>query len=275
MSKKRKKRGLLHSQRPKRRWSLLSRVWKPFLFGFVAMSFGLALVWSVRYLASEHGLFYRSDERPQLAIITGLTPEEQARVLKAYQQLPAVTPKVMKGLAIELHQQMGLRRIDLIQTAPNRVAIATHPFIASLVVELDRLRFVTEDGIVFGQLTPEEAATLPVLRGLDRKAPLIRTANGTFVPSAGQQRPIEEALLAIKEGKDYNITYRTLTYDDFRGLSGELVEPSYRITLGFRPFESKYLKLDKILTSLKQRGLTSATIELDYKGKAFVKESVL
>jgi hypothetical protein len=275
MSKKRKKRGLLDSQKPKRRWSLLSRMWKPFLLGFVIMSFALGLVWGIRYLSREHGIFYRNDERPQLSIVAGLDADEQTRVLKTYQQLTAVNPKAMKSMAIELHQQLGLRRIDLVQTAPFRLSIATHPFVASLVVELDRPRFVTDDGVIFGQLSPNEATTLPMLRGLDRSAPLIRTANGTFVPGAGQQRQIEEALLAIKEGRRYNILYRSLTYDDFRGLSGELVEPSYRITLGFRHFENKYLKLDKILTSLKQRGLTAATIELDYKGKAFVKESVL
>jgi hypothetical protein len=35
------------------------------------------------------------------------------------------------------------------------------------------------------------------------------------------------------------------------------------------------MKLEKIILSLKERGLSSATIEVDYKGKAFVKESVL
>ena len=34
-------------------------------------------------------------------------------------------------------------------------------------------------------------------------------------------------------------------------------------------------QLEKIILSLKERGLSSATIEVDYKGKAFVKESVL
>ena len=144
-----------------------------------------------------------------------------------------------------------------------------------MIVDLDRRRFTTDDGIVFGEVADGSASSLPVLKGLDRRNAMQKTANGTYTVSAGNQKIIDEALLAIHDGSKYNIKYRSLVYDDFRGLSGDLEAMNYRVTLGFKPYSNKYMKLEKIILSLKERGLSSATIEVDYKGKAFVKESVL
>ncbi len=272
MSKRRKKKGLLAAQKPKRRWSLFARFWKISLLGFLlSLSLGWTYIWLQKHPAQR----LSSHERPQLVADKDLSPDDQVRIRDAYRHLSEVTPETLAPLALELHQSMGLRSINVIQTKPFQIHVATEPFVAAMVVELDMWRFVTDDGIVFGQTTEREVQTLPVLKGLDRKAPLVRSPNGTIVPSSGNQRIIDDTLLAISEGKRYNIEYRTLLYDDFRGLAGELQEPAYKVTLGFTPYSNKYLKLEKILTSLKQRGLTSATIELDYKGKAFVKETVL
>jgi hypothetical protein len=181
----------------------------------------------------------------------------------------------MSSLAVQIQEGIGLRKIELIQTSPFEIKIASHPFLPKLVAELDALRFVSEDGVIFGRTTEGENPMLPTLRGLDRKAILSKNKNGSFVTTSGNQRIIEETLLALRQAEDHGLQFKSLLYDDFRGLSGELLEPLYRITLGFKPFESKFVKLDKILPNLRQRGITSASIELDYKGKAFVKESVL
>lgn len=275
MSKRRKKKGLLDKQKPKRRSPFFTRFPKTLLsllfIGLLAVS---TYFW-LRKIGPVSWAWSRSDERPQLLAAPELGTEDQGRIRDAYRKLERVGPRELNQLAQDLHQNLGLRSIDLIQTSPFQIWIATKPFVASLIVELDRLRYVTDDGIIFGRVPENEVQTLPILRGLDRKASLTTMSNGALIPSAGNQRIIEETLLAIREGKRYNISYRSINYDDFRGLVGDLQEPAYRVTLGFRPFDNKYLKLEKILISLKQRGLTSATIELDYKGKAFVKESVL
>ncbi len=275
MSKLRKKKGLLANQKPKRRSPFFTSIPKSIflLILGVVLTFG-AYSWLQKTKPIDWA-WSRSDERPQLSAASELNADDQGRIRDAYRRLDKAGPKELRQLAQDLHQNLGLRSIDLIQTSPFRLWIATKPFVATLIVELDRLRYVTDDGIIFGRVPENEVQTLPVLRGLDRKATLTTMANGELIPSAGNQRIIEETLLAIREGKRYNIFYRSINYDDFRGLVGDLQEPAYRVTLGFRPFENKYLKLEKILISLKQRGLTSATIELDYKGKAFVKESVL
>ena len=170
---------------------------------------------------------------------------------------------------------MALRSIQLVQTAPDRIAIATETFTPRLVAELDKLRFVSGDGVIFGNLASGETTALPILRGLYKNVPFTKSENETLILSAANQRIVDEALLAIHEGARYNIQYRSITFDEFRGLTAEMLEPNYRVTLGFRPFDLKYQRLKKVVETLKDRDLTSASIELDYAGKAFVKETTL
>jgi hypothetical protein len=273
MSKKRKKTNLLANQKPKRRWSLAPRAIRRILLTLVILVIGgISLYRSYRWIrASGPGL----GERPALQAIRGLSDTEQRSILEAYRKISAPSPDQLQTFSQDLYKNLGLRSVQLVQTAPDRIAVATEPFLPELLVELDRLRYVSSDGIVFGQLPEKEAtAELTVLRGLYKNLAGLRTENGTYLIGEANQRIVEDALLAIQAAKKYNIKYRSLTYDEFRGLSGDLLQPNYRITLGFRPFEDKYLKLQKIIDSLKERGLQSATIELDYKGKAFIKETV-
>jgi|GEM_PF-3177197 len=275
MSKRRRKKGLLESQKPKRRHRLL-HIFKKLLPPILVIAGGVAIGQWLKPRLHSFGLpFARSDERPELQVLSSIGVEDDAPIRSAYQQLSAMDGETLPAFAEKLHQSMGLRAITLIRTSPQRIAVGAEAFAAAMIVELDRRRYATDDGIIFGEAVEGMASSLPVLKGLSRKNALDRTANGTFIVSAGNQKIIEESLLAIHEGSKYNIKYRTLVYDDFRGLSGDLEDSNYRVTLGFKPYTHKYMKLEKIIISLKERGLSSATIELDYKGKAFVKESVL
>ncbi len=275
MSKRRKKKGLLADQKPKRRWVFLARFAKPVLLLLAA---ALVIFLGFRISSNLHislSSLQKQDERPQLSPIDAIEPSEEDKIRISYRKQDQVDASSMRSMAVQIQEGLGLRKIDLIQTTPYKIMIASHPFVPTFVAELDSLRYVSEDGIIFGRAPESESSNLPLLRGLDRKAPMNKNNNGTFVTSSGNQRIIEEALLAVRIGQTHQVHFRTLQYDDFRGLSGEILDPPYRVILGFKPFESKYLKLDKILGTLRQRGITSASIELDYKGKAFVKESVL
>lgn len=275
MSKKRRKKGLLDSQKLKRRdrlLPLLKKLLPPVLV--IAGGVGLSL-WLKPHLPSFGFDFMKNDERPVLEVLSSIGVEDDAPIREAYGQLTLISGDSLPAFAERLHQKMGLRSITLIRTAPERLAIGTEPFAAAMIVDLDRRRFATADGIIFGELLDGNISSLPVLKGLDRRQNMARTSNGTYQVGSGNQKIIHEALLAIHEGSKYNIKYRSLFYDDFRGISGDLEASNYRVTLGFKPYSNKYMKLEKIIISLKERGLSSATIEVDYKGKAFVKESVL
>lgn len=274
MGQSRKRKTLLSSQKPKKRWPIAMPSYKKILMGTALLSaLGFISYRSYTYLSST--ALFSFDERPSLQALRGLSEAEQTAILQKYRELGSVNPDELERFSRGLYRTLGLRSIQLIQTAPDRIAIATETFTPKLVAQLDKLRFVTDDGIIFGSMASGETSGLPVLSGLYKNAPFTRSENETLVLSAANQRIVDEALLAIHEASRYNIQYRSLTYDEFRGLSAEMLEPAYRITLGFRPFNDKYIKLAKIIESLKDRGLTSASIELDYKGKAFVKETTL
>jgi hypothetical protein len=274
MGQSRKRKTILSSQKPKKRWPVVVPSAKRFLLGSIVFGLlGFVGYRSFAFLAST--ALFSFEERPSLQAIRGLSDTEKTQILQKYRDLQSVNPQELESFSRGLYRSMGLRSIQLIQTAPDRIAIATEAFTPKLVAELDKLRFVADDGTIFGSMSTGESTALPILRGLYRSAPFIKSENETLIPNPTNQKIIDEALLAIHEAARYNIQYRSLTYDEFRGLSAEMLEPAYRITLGFRPFSDKYIKLAKIIESLKDRGLTSASIELDYKGKAFVKETTL
>ncbi len=274
MGQSRKRKTLLAGQKPKRRWSLSFLASKKILGTAAGLVIASFIAYETHSYLSKTALF-SFDERPRLEAMRGLSDQEQSAILQRYRQLSGVKPQQLAEFSKGLYRNLGLRSIQLIQTAPDHLAIATETFTPKLVAELDRLRFVTDDGIVFGSISEKDAPALPVLKGLYRNAPFTKSENDTYVLSAANQKIVDEALLAIHDAARYNIQYRTLNYDEFRGLSADMLEPNYRITLGFQPFDGKYQKLAKIIESLKDRGLSSASIELDYKGKAFVKETTL
>ncbi|MBC7661777.1 MAG: hypothetical protein H7249_18945 [Chitinophagaceae bacterium] len=270
MGQKRKRKTLLSSQKPKKRWSFSAESSKKFVvYGLGTLGTLFLLYKSYDYLSQTSAFAF--EERPQLQALRGLSDQEKEAILTRYRQMGHLAPKDLAEFSKGLYRSMGLRSIQLIQTAPDRITIATETFTPKLIAELDKMRFVTEDGIVFGGPTSTEATGLPVLRGLYRSAPFTKSENDTLVLSAANQRIVDEALLAIKEGSRYHYQYRTITYDEFRGLSAEMLESNYRVTLGFQPYRDKYERLEKILEGLKDSGQTSASIELDYKDKAFVR----
>lgn len=274
MGQNRKRKTLLSSQKPKKRWSINI----PSLKKAALAALGLSVATFIGYRTYTYlgtTALFSFEERPSLQALRGLSEAEQNAILQKYRELGAINPGELEQFSRSLYRSMGLRSIQLIQTAPDRIAIATETFTPRLVAELDKLRFVTDDGVIFGGMANGETTALPILRGLYKNAPFTKSENETLVLSAANQRIVDEALLAIQEGARYNIEYRSLTFDEFRGLTAEMLEPNYRVTLGFRPFDLKYQRLKKVVETLKDREVMSASIELDYAGKAFVKETTL
>src|SRR5688572_2061280 len=166
MSKTRRKKGLLDSQKPKRRHRLIplcQRLLPPVLV--IAGAVGVS-AWIKHRLAASGLAFLRLDERPELQIMSSIGVTDEGPVREAYDQLHHVDGETLPPLAEGLHQKLGLRSITLVRTGPQRLAIGTEPFAAAMIVELDRRRYATDDGIVFGDVAEGAASSLPVLKGL-------------------------------------------------------------------------------------------------------------
>jgi hypothetical protein len=140
MSKKRRKKGLLDSQKLKRRYRLLPLLKKllpPTLV--IAGGVGLSL-WLKPRLVSFGFDFMKNDERPELQVLSSIGVEDDAPIREAYSQLTPISSDSLPEFAERLHQKMGLRSITLIHTAPERLAIGTEPFAAAMIVDLDHFR---------------------------------------------------------------------------------------------------------------------------------------
>lgn len=271
MGQSRKRKTLLASQKPKKRWHIPFPSSKKIILGTLGLAATGFLVYRGYSYLGNTALF-AFEERPKLHAIGGLSESEQTAILQKYREMSKVDPDELERFSRTLFRGMGLRSIQLIQTAPDRIAIATENFTPRLIADLDKPRFVTADGIVFGTVGSDVTPGLPTLHGLYKNAPFTKSENETLVLSAANQKIVDEALLAIQEAARYNIQYSSLTYNEFRGLSAQMLELDYRITLGDPPFKAKYQNLEKVITSLKDRGTQRASIEVDFKGKAFVKE---
>src|SRR6478735_4135021 len=109
MSKRRRKKGLLDSQKPKRRYRLLplcKKLLPPVLViaGAVGVSY-----WLKARLASSGLAFLRQDERPVLQILSSIGIDDDGPIREAYSQLPSVDGSTLPDFAERLHQKMGLR----------------------------------------------------------------------------------------------------------------------------------------------------------------------
>lgn len=271
MGKSRKKKTLLASQKPKKRWHIPFPSSKKIVLYALGFFAGAIIAYRSYIFLGESKLF-TLESRPSLHAVRGLSESEQTAILEKYQALNGVSSEELESFSRSVFRNLGLRSIQLIQTAPDQLSIATENFTPRIIAQLDKPRFVTDDGIVFGTVGPNEVPTMPRLEGLYKNAPFTKSENETMVLSAANQKIVDLALLAIREGARYNIQYSLLTYNEFRGLSAQMLESDYRITLGDPPYDRKYERLAKVIASLRDRGSLRASIEVDYKGKAFVKE---
>jgi hypothetical protein len=84
----------------------------------------------------------------------------------------------------------------------------------------------------------------------------------------------EHLLQAVDLGAraaEQGIEVKRVHYQKFRGYS--IFSPdNSEIVVGLGPFDYKVKKLRGILEGLKRDGIVASRIELDYEGKAFIKE---
>lgn len=144
------------------------------------------------------------------------------------------------------------------------------PFV---LINTDVLRLLTEDGIVYGVASQEQIASLPKVYGLFAERKQFIFASDHSLPlGESETEKIKEAILLYQTTKDQGIPLSTLEFQKFRGFFAVLAEGGTTVTFGRAPFEAKIQRLKTILTQLKAKSILSERIELDYEGKAFVKE---
>ena len=192
-----------------------------------------------------------------------------------------------RGFAIEnlvgaLEAIGTLENIHVIRPQIKTIVIHANERRPFLLVRVgEKTRFLTRDGTVYGEFRDTENAPTPVK--------LLSVVNGVFDEHQGNRlfdhslrlitSPEEKSILlqAISLSTivaNNNLSISGVSYQKFRGYSIKLKDET-DVVLGLYPFEHKLEKLKSIQLRLSARGVAASRIELDYDGKAFIKEKKL
>ena len=176
------------------------------------------------------------------------------------------------SVAKNVQEEFSSKRVTLLTLKPSRALVMVENHEPIAVIDYGRKRLVSNEGLIFGKYIEKEHFSLPLIQGISIDKKISFSSDQSISMSKKNSVLISEALLLLREGLRYNIKYRAINYDPYRGFQVLLKDKRIRVEMGRTPFKKRYVKLVKILSNLSQKRVTNARIELDYRGKAFIKE---
>lgn len=178
-------------------------------------------------------------------------------------------------LASKIQKKLSAKRVTLVSLGNNTVSIDLEMHKAIAAIEFGKKRLLSDEGKVFGNYIETRDHSLPLIKGIGMKDKVSLADDQSLVLDEESVQRISEARLLINEGLRYNIHYRAIHLDPYRGFQVLLKDKRIRVEMGRTPFKKRYIKLVKILSNLSRKKVNQARIELDYQGKAFIKEFTL
>jgi hypothetical protein len=94
------------------------------------------------------------------------------------------------------------------------------------------------------------------------------------ITTSDERRHLEDALEIWGLVRSGEVEIKSISFQKFRGYALILADDT-EIVIGLQPFAYKLKKLQNILDGLRRDGIAASRIELDYEGKAFIKERKL
>lgn len=201
-----------------------------------------------------------------------LSPATEARVLAACQRfLRTAHRDELHFIAEYLMRESAFDRVILRRGNPREITIELSAPYPVAIIKADTLRFVSSTGVIFGRVHAESSKTLTLLSGIftDNTDYHLSAANKLIV-SAVITTKIRELLAALDLAKAQNLAVASLHHHPFRGLMMELKDHT-EVVLGHAPFAKKIARLQAIFDQAETSQQPIKKIELDYKGKAFIK----
>lgn len=196
--------------------------------------------------------------------------------------LKSGSPQELDELSRSIESIGSLEKLHVIRPQYATIVISAGIREPVLFVQAgSKIRYLTAEGTVYGDSAnpasnPSGNAPSVLLSGvfearagnlqLDRTARLITTAD--------EQAVLINAVTLWRLCSAQNLALRSITYQKFRGFDAKLEDGS-EVVLGAAPFEYKIDKLVGIFTKLRKQGVAASRVELDYDGKAFIKERKL
>lgn len=205
-----------------------------------------------------------------LGSATPVTKKDSAKINKiSTQHLEQAND--LKGLALKILENSHYSKVKVFRYHPSKVVVFLDKHKPVLRIESDRIRLLSENGIVFGV---GDHSNLPIVEGLfsDRKGKYKLKSKNELIVTADEEKRIQEVLELLALTSQRNIIIETIGFKKYRGFNAVLGSDRMEVFFGRRPFKSKIDKLLEIIERLKKRGQKARKIELDFQDKAFIKE---
>ncbi len=296
-AKSAKKRTVLRKQRvkgdkfdklvPRFSWSFAAKSLVAIFCGFLIWGLGIRAADKVRQSVAYLNSFLVLTPNEWNIEVAGSSGEKLPDDTR--NEIYRVAQKIVKtGSAAELRalsrhvESIGmLDSVKVIRPVTNTIIVQANLRRPALLVEVgSKVRFLTADGTVFGDTSQPSnysvAASPSVLvSGIFDARGSLGVDPSTRLPLQNDERlHVTDAIDIWQRSAVAGVDVRSIRYQRFRGFTITLADDS-EIVLGLRPFEYKISKLRSILDGLKRDGIVASRIELDYDGKAFIKEKRL
>lgn len=184
-------------------------------------------------------------------------------------------------LARILLRRSTFDQVQMTRIAPDHVLVEVRMPEALALIEADRLRFLSPRGHIFGQARATDYPNLPRITGVfeplshasspaaSGTSPWVIKHNKLMVPPATEET-LSEILVAFSLLEKNHLMIATLHHDPYRGVHTSLTTGE-NVDLGHPPYEKKVQRLITLLSDARDKGESLKKIELDFRGKAFIK----
>ncbi|MCX6117919.1 MAG: hypothetical protein NT027_10280 [Proteobacteria bacterium] len=298
-SRKKKSKSILSGQRPSKRrsksrhQSILDRFGLIPIAVIVCICFIIVLgLWSIagKISSSTQNYFHNLQVYLQLPppewniqIVdpngVPLSDDIRREIFKQAQKVTRNRHNIDQSQLIQTIGSLGMfEKISIVRPQFQTVVIGATVRVPIMTTMINgQLRLVTEEGHIYGsssQLAEKaDSQSLVEVSGIIEK----QNADPDFDVtqkmrlSPDESSRLGSAITLRSQALKMGLVFNKIEYQGYRGFSLNMTDSS-EIVLGVGPFEYKLEKLAGILTKLKAQGITAARIELDYDGKAFIKE---
>ena len=281
MIKRKKNTNSLSNQKPTRRLrsKLIFKIARKALYATTTISFAIGSYYL--FLNLQNKLKQQNKDVNDWSFIIHLsnksTPAESEKkriisILKKGLSNQTIKTTSYQSIAEKLLMQSNYGSAHILKISDKKFVINLKTRTPRFAVKADKLRVISASGIVYGSY--KKSLGLPLLKGVFRrpKSAFRINKNNSLILSEDEQNLINEALLLSKVLLENSLKTKSITFERYRGFFADIPHLNLEVSFGRKPFQTKITKLFKVLSKLRQSGKVASRIELDYDGKAFVRE---
>lgn len=286
MAKRKKTESILNNQKPikppryRRTW-FKTQFKRASAFSGVLATAGLIFA-AYHYRSNIDAFFFPNQQKEWVVHLQKIDGNP-----KISEDLLLRMPQTIKGMINEsgsldaasakLQKDFEIKQVRFVQTDNHTVYVSLSFREPRFRISADQIRLLSTEGHVYGHPTTSQERSLPLISGIfmDNDIPIRLHEDGSLALSNQQKIALQDVLHLANLAAQNNVKYDEMNYVAYRGVTLLDRQTGIEVSLGKPPFEKKISRLEKILLKLKQKGTMAERIELDYDGKAFIKEKSL